>query len=275
MKPDNTMNPTEASATIGFLPQTVPTTAAAISRADSNSAPATISAPPAPSNDPLAIIQRDRAESLKRKQRTDSFLHRLDEAQLNKVLSWLDEEEDIGVVYHHITAPAPEGLGLEVGLSTVRRLRAQVTATHANYRATEILDTIIDMEAASDPTQSTAAAQSERIQSAIFQLLHQKAFELVRTEPGSIELRDILNTIEKLSALDLKRQKIALDREKMLRHHQRASASPLPRRHHVELKVVPASEPAQTHNSHASHISHSSHTSPQLQIIAPLPEVVL
>src|SRR5688500_20215033 len=112
MKPDNAspkMNETEASDTIGVL-QTVPTAAAA----DAHSVAATIPAPA--SNDIVDMIKRDRAESLKRKQRSDSFLHRLDQTQLTKVIEWLEEEEDIGIVYQNITAPAPEGLGLEVGL---------------------------------------------------------------------------------------------------------------------------------------------------------------
>ena len=277
MKPANTnpdTNPTEASDSVECLPQTVPTTAEAAVTAHANSAPTTVPGPA--SNDILDMIKRDRAESLKRKQRSDSFLHRLDRDQLTKVIEWLGEEEDIGIVYQNITAPAPEGLGLEVGLSTIRRLRAHVTATLANTRATEILDTIIDMESPGNPTHSASSGQSERIQSAINQLLHQKAFELVRTAPGAPELFELLAAIERLSALDLKRQKIALDREKMLRRDQRATVLPFTREHHVKLEIVPT--PRSVHNSHPSHASHNSPQSDQSQpveIIAPLPEVIL
>src|SRR5687768_13572263 len=227
----------------------------------------------------LTALERARIESLKRKQRSNSFMQKLSHEQIAKIIEWFQDEEDVGIVHHNITAPAPEGLGLDVSITSVRRLRAHVTATLANTRTTEILDTIIDMEADADLAQST---QAERIQSAINQLLHQKAFELARTAPGAPELFEILAAIERLSALDLKRQKIALDREKMLRRDQRASQPPFTQEHKVELKILPATpaiEPAvPSHYSHVSHSSHNSHQSAQpqpIEIIAPLPEVIL
>src|SRR5688500_2760427 len=113
MKPANepaNMNQPQPSDTVGLCPHPGPTTgtttAADVSPAvNTLPIPTPIPTPESAPSDPLAIIQRDRVESLKRKQRTDSFLHRLDEAQLTKVLQWLAEEEDIGVVHHHITAP--------------------------------------------------------------------------------------------------------------------------------------------------------------------------
>src|SRR5687768_1628387 len=227
-----------------------------------------ISTTTAPS--PLTPAERSRIESLKRKQRSDSFMQKLSHEQIAKIIEWFQDEEDIGTVHHNITAPAPEGLGLDVSITSVRRLRAHVTATLANTRTTEILDTIIDMEADADLAQST---QSERIQSAINRLLHQKAFELARTAPGAPELLELIAAIERLSALDLKRQKIALDREKMLRRDQRASQPPFTQEHKVELKILPASpaiEPAVP-----SHYSHQSAQRQPIEIIAPLPEVIL
>ena len=206
----------------------------------------------ATSTDILALIERNRIESLKRKQRSDSFLNRLTRDQLTKVLEWFDDDHDIVEVHHHITSPEPEGLGLQVDLSTLRRCRAYITATQSNCRATEILDTLLDMESAGDQS------QSDRILSAINQLLHQKAFELARTAPGSDELRDLLATIERLSALDLKRQALALDREKMLQRAHLASNPPLPRQHQVQLTITPTPAPSQptalpVHNSHSAH----------------------
>ena len=242
--------------------------------AESLSMPATgelspsASAPQKRDSSTLSLIDRHRIESLKRKQRSDSFLHTLTDEQIAKVLGWFQDEEDIAIVHHYITAAPPEGLGLEISTTSVRRLRAHITATQANHRATEILDTIIDMEADADLAEST---RSERIQSAINQLLHQKAFELARTAPGAPELFEILAVIERLSALDLKRQKIALDRENMLRRNQRASRPPFMREHKVELKIVPA-----THSTTQPALSTHEGTARQpVEIIAPLPEVVL
>ena len=173
----------------------------------------------------LTSAERSRIESLKRKQRSDSFMQKLTHEQIAKIIEWFHDEEDIGTVHQNITSPAPEGLGLDVSIASVRRVRAHVTATLSNTRTTEILDTLLDMEAAGDLAQST---QSDRIQSAINRLLHQKAFELARTAPGAPEFCELLAAIERLSALDLKRQKIALDREKLLRRDQRASSFSLP-----------------------------------------------
>ena len=230
------------------------------------SSPAIIPAAESPSASAplLRKLEQKQLKALQRKQRADSFLNKLTDAQLAKLLGWFEDEENIVVVYHHVTSPAPDGLGLQVSLPTLRRIRAHIVATHSNARTTEILDTISEMEADADPS------QSNRIQGAINQLLHEKAFELIRTEPGAEELRDLLNTIQKLSALDLKRQKLALDREKMLRHAQRATTPPPARRHHVKLEVVP-STPATTsalppHNSHISH---------QPEILAPVPDIVI
>ena len=215
------------------------------------------------SSDILALIERNRIQSLKRKQRADSFLNKLSDDQLAKVLALFEDEPNLVVVHHHVTSPAPEGLGLQVDLSTLRRLRAHIAATHSHARTTEILDTLLEMENNGD------LSQSDRILSAINQLLHQKAFELVRTEPGSEELRDLLATIERLSALELKRQKIALDREKMLRHHQRASNPAPPRKHQVELKIFPATTAVSANQAQGSDARQP------VEIIAPLPEVIL
>jgi hypothetical protein len=197
----------------------------------------------------LRKLELKRLKALQRKQRADSFLNKLTDAQLARVLALFEDEPNLVIVYHHVTSPAPEGLGLRVSLPTLRRIRAHICATHSIARTTEILDTISEMEADADPSQST------RIQGAINQFLHQKAFELARTEPGSPELFELLATVEKLSALDLKRQKIALDREKMLRRAHQAS-NPQPRKHQVELKMVP-STPV--------------HEPPDAVVIAPIP----
>ena len=218
----------------------------------------------------LTSAERSRIESLKRKQRSNSFMQKLSHEQIAKIIEWFQDEEDVGTVHHNITAPAPEGLGLDVSITSVRRLRAHVTASSAKARTTEILDTIIDMEADADLTQST---QSERIQSAINQLLHQKAFELARTAPGAPELFELLAAIERLSALDLKRQKIALDREKMLRRDQRASKPPFTQEHKVELKVVPATPNHST--SQPTFSADGGNGRQPIEIIAPLPEVIL
>src|SRR5687767_6134037 len=72
-------------------------------------APAATQAPNsrAASPDILALIERNRIESLKRKQRSDSFLNKLTRDQLTKVLEWFDAELDIALVHHQKILGAP------------------------------------------------------------------------------------------------------------------------------------------------------------------------
>src|SRR5688572_5910472 len=141
-------------------------------------------------------------ESLRRKQRADSFFHSLTQEQQDKLLQLIQEGDDIGTVCSRIASPPPEGFGMNVHLTSLRRFRSHWSALHHIMKNQDILDTIHDMETNSDFT------QRRRIQDAISQMLHEKAFELARTHPGSDVVTRILTGIEKLAALDYKREKL-------------------------------------------------------------------
>lgn len=192
--------------------------------------------------DNLDAIKDSRIESLARRQRANSFLRSLSQEQSRQVYTWIFEFDDINEAHSRITAPPPEGLGLPVSTSTLRRLRSFWQAL-ANITLTEeMLDTITDMELDSELTQPA------RIQNAICHLLHEKAFDLARTVPGSPVMKDLLTGIEKLSTLDLKRQKLLLERERLSR-----PVAPLapPQHHRVDLNIVqPKRDPAITVPSH-------------------------
>lgn len=182
----------------------------------------------APPRGPLTPRQAFDAASLARRQRADSFFHSLDPLQQATLMNWLDQNEDIMSVFHRATAPPPEGLGLKVHLTSLRRLRAHFRAMVEGARSQDTLDMVHDMEARSD------FSQTARVQNAILEMLNQKAFELARVDPCSDTLNRLLTSIEKLSALGYKRQKLTAQREKPL--HPSQPPSP----HRVELSIVPA-----------------------------------
>ena len=221
--------------------------------------------PPAPSHPPqfsaaapdnVDAIQDCRIESLARRQRAHSFINSLTPEQARQVHTWIHECESIHDAHARITAPPPEGLGLTVSPITLRRLRNHWRALDEVHFTSDMLDIITDMEVDSELTQPA------RIQNAICHLLQEKAFDLARTVPGSDVMKDVLSSIEKLTTLDLKRQKLQLERERLLRR----PASPMPaptshqaiQHHRVDLNFVPPkrdsavvvsvdSEPNRTH----------------------------
>jgi hypothetical protein len=211
--------------------------------------------------DPFLKIKID---SLKRKQRADAWVNSLTREQCYQIASWMEEMDNLSEVFRRITSPAPEGLGLKVNFSTLRRLRSAWRAEALTDLSDAMFDVITDMEDA-----QTDFNHSARIQSAMSHLLHQKAFELAQTHPGSEVLKDVLTSIDKLSALKYRRQKIALEYEKIKR-----LAQPTPqnttRHHRVDLNIISTpSQPAQPSPPPAL-----PNTRQPVEILAPLPEVV-
>lgn len=192
---------------------------------------------PLPSSEALELARwRSFAvESIKRKQRADSFYHNLKTEQQDQLLKWLEEEEDLGTICMRITAPPPEGFGIKVHITSLRRFRSSWKALDHIVKNEEVLDCLHDMETNSD------FSQRNRIQEGISQMLHEKVFELAQTHPGSDIVTRLLTGIEKLSALDYKRQKLLLEREKLLHNARNLPGSP--RHHRVDLNIVRPDQP--------------------------------
>lgn len=192
--------------------------------------------PQRPAVDPF---MKSRVESLRRKQRSDTFLNSLSLDQALALMDWMSETENLADVLKRIQAKPPNGFGMEVSISTLRRLKASWHAQDLSYSLETMMDTVTDLEDKAEHD------QFERVQKVIGTLLHEKAFELACSHPGSTVLKDVLTSIEKLSALEYKRQKLAHEREKHLRQHTNptqtaSSAQPAPRHHRVDLHVIPS-----------------------------------
>jgi hypothetical protein len=178
-------------------------------------------------------ILDSRIDSIARRQRADSFLRSLTPEQARQVYTWVRELDSINEVQSRITAPPPEGLGLTVSTITLRRLRALWQAQDEINFTQNMLDIITDMEVESE------LKQPARIQNAICHLLQEKAFDLAIRMPGSEVLKDVLSGIEKLTTLDLKRQKLQLERERLLRRSATPAPAPPTQHHRVDLNIVP------------------------------------
>jgi uncharacterized protein YecA (UPF0149 family) len=202
-------------------------------------APSKIASPPQPapeSLDPDAERRRGFVrESIERKQRADSFFHSLNAEQRAQLLDWLQADTPLTTIMNNLSEPPPKGFGVKVHLTSLRRFRSYYQAMNEALRTEEILDTVNDMDRHCDLT------QQPRIQQAVSQMLHEKAFELARTHPGSEVLGEVLTSITKLAALDHKREKLLLDRQKLLR--SLATSSDTPKHHRVDLNIIPPTRP--------------------------------
>src|SRR5688572_6140423 len=103
-------------------------------------------AAPAHPIEPVDRVTAWRIESLKRKQRADSFYNSLSDEESTKLFAWMDELKDICDIHQRIAAPPPEGLGRKVSLTSLRRLRANFMSVIFIGKTEETLDMITDME---------------------------------------------------------------------------------------------------------------------------------
>src|SRR4051794_37517994 len=82
-------------------------------------------APSAPALPPQPPDNQKIIESMRKLQRADAFFNKLTPDQKNNLVHWLNELEDISTVHTRVTAPPPQGLGIQVSLMTLRRFRAR------------------------------------------------------------------------------------------------------------------------------------------------------
>ena len=219
--------------------------------------------------DPFLKIK---VESLKRKQRANAWCNSLTPDHAYQIAGWMEEIDNLSEVHRRITAPPPDGLGLKVNFSTLRRLRSAWRAEALTDLSDSMFDVITDMEEA-----RTDFDQSARIQTAINHMLLRKAFELAQTHPGSEVLKDVLTSIDKLSALEYRRQKITLEHEKIKRLTQ-PTPQTTTRHHRVDLNIISTPYAGGTGAPPvAKSASPEQIPNPRqpVEILAPLPEAVI
>jgi hypothetical protein len=129
----------------------------------------------------------------------------------------------ISEVREFVALPPPQGFGLEVQDMTLRRIKACHLGTVAAQYETS--------SAAADVLAETVQENHTHFAPLISELLLQKAFDIARSEKSAHELKDLINAAVKLRELDLKVQRVELQREQArARGHRR----------YVNLKILPA-----------------------------------
>ncbi|HTG45466.1 MAG TPA: hypothetical protein VK633_13145 [Verrucomicrobiae bacterium] len=181
---------------------------------------------------PVAVatpLHVEPAQGVERKKAARSLVSQISEEQHLTLLIWL-RDHSLAEVQRRVAAPPPVGFGLHTHFTTLQRIRTAQRAAPTVSAINELLDIITDIKSSAD------LDQLARIQRVISNLLHTHAFNLASKAPGSEGLPQIIRSIEKLSALEHKRQKLVLDREK--RHGSPVPGPPTSSRrsHHLPIK---------------------------------------
>jgi hypothetical protein len=180
-----------------------------VTPAPGSSTAGALEATPAPPQ-PVDPATEWRVEFVKRKQRANAFFNQITAEQRFLLCGWFGNLS-VPEIQQRIAAAAPEGWGLQISQTVLRRTRALYYSALANAGVEEMLDALTDMHSMTELTNIAG------IQRALSVYLHQEAIHLAQRDPKSENLKHVLANIQKLSALDFKRQQLEIQREK-LRH---------------------------------------------------------
>ena len=108
-----------------------------------------------------------------------------------------------------IAAPAPEGWALQISETVLRHTRALFFSGASNAATEEMLDTLKDMQPFTDLTNLNG------VRHGLAHSLHLAAMHLVQRDPKSKDLKTVLANIQRLAALEFKRQQLELQHEKL------------------------------------------------------------
>ena len=148
---------------------------------------------------------------MKRKQRATAFFNQLTAEQQLTLCQWFDKLS-VPEIQKRIAAAAPEGWALSISQTVLRRTRASFYAGALERNIEEMLDTLTDSDSARKLINLSAAQHDVAVH------LHQEAMHLAQRDPKSKDLKGLLANIQRLSALEFKRQQIELQREKLRSH---------------------------------------------------------
>jgi hypothetical protein len=161
--------------------------------------------PPPPPIDPAT---QWRIDFIKRKQRATAFFHQLTPEQQVTLCEWFGKLS-VPEIRKRIAAPAPEGWALQISETVLRRTRALFFSGASNAATEEMLDTLNDMLPFTDLTNLNG------VRHGLAHTLHLEAMHIVQRDPKSKDLKTVLANIQRLAALEFKRQQLELQREKI------------------------------------------------------------
>ncbi|HEX7858878.1 MAG TPA: hypothetical protein VF773_00985 [Verrucomicrobiae bacterium] len=170
-------------------------------------------APPPPAPAPTPPQPADpatqwRIDFMKRKQRAAAFFNQLTPEQQITLCEWF-KKLSVPEIQKRIAAPAPKGWAVQISQTVLRRTRALFFAGANNAATEDMLDTLKDMEP------FTGLTNLHGVRQGLAHSLHLEAMQLIQRDPKSKDLQTVLANIQRLAALEFKRQQLELQREKL------------------------------------------------------------
>ena len=163
---------------------------------------------PAPSQPSIDPATQWRIDFIKRKQRATAFFSQLTPEQQVTLCEWFSKLS-VPEIRKRIAAPVPEGWALQISETVLRRTRAIFFSAASNAATEEMLDTLHDMQSFTDLTNLYGVRQG------LAHSLHLEAMQIIQRDPKSKDLKTVLANIQRLCALEFKRQQLELQREKL------------------------------------------------------------
>jgi len=165
--------------------------------------------------------------ALDRKFRATSFAAKLtDQQRATLTLLLIDEKLTIDAIRKKVAAPPPDGFGLEVQPTTLRRLKSLVLNSAYSGWFSESMDTACDL------LENPDTAHAAPLREALTLMLYSRAIAAAKKQAEPATIDRLVTTINRLERRHLR---------------PREPRAPLNTHHRVELSVVPASgspEPA-------------------------------
>jgi hypothetical protein len=181
-----------------------------------------------PSGSPAATLLPTSA--LDRQFRAASFASKLNEAQRSTLSLWLGNADlSIDSIRKKIAAPPPEGFGLEVQPTTLRRLRALVKNCEVTGWFSDSMDTACDLLADPDTAEVAPLREALRL------MLYSRAIYAAKNQADPSAIDKLVTTINKLEKPKTG-SRLGPPSVDSLVAPERSNA-PLTTRHHVELTV--------------------------------------
>jgi hypothetical protein len=154
--------------------------------------------------------------------RAGSLLSKLNWDQQLQLIKWL-ETEPASTVCRLVADAPPKGFGLNTSETAIRRLRARMYSTDLVDRLTKNQDICERI--------TEAVPKGDDIASVTLQILQHRVFEMVKGDRPPLILPQLVGALERLTSLQIKRERLQLDRERMAQHP--------PQRHQIAVQIMP------------------------------------
>lgn len=160
-----------------------------------------------------------------RKFRALSFASKLNPVQRSMLTGWLISTDTIEEVRQKVAAPPPQGFGIDVCATTLRRLKALVENTQFSDWVSDSMNTACDL------LDSEEAGEVEPLREALSLMLYSRALYAAKQQALPEDLDRLLSVITKI-------ERLKKPSPRSPRSARPAPARPVTTRHLVELSVA-------------------------------------